>query len=378
MVLLDLIFHHGGEWVKKPLVAYSRKFLHTKKGFDSDLLSYNDLVDEYVSNLRGMSSINVPNIIHHNEHDEPDELEAATDCDESDNYDDNDHVVSSDYDSNRLEKLFTQKKRDINDKLTDCKELDRSTTFKDIAEARKVINMNSSGGKDEFKTLILHACEPAYENHRVNAKTVVAYFKRGLQDDPKIKVREMKASLKAAFNVNVSEAKYSPTEDDFHLSAPQPSQNSQSSNFAFMPTPTVQRQLPTRNECPDFEIPNFEPEPNIAITPKSISEARTRLQLRQQSVPTATRQIRFVGDSSGVSQPSKLTFSAKGLTWLGNSAIIGNQLNKQRLTKLQARTGVIRSRSDGNLLLVNFYDVNFWKCCNYCHDSKLYILVVVL
>nr|XP_033511601.1 uncharacterized protein LOC117276366 isoform X3 [Nicotiana tomentosiformis] len=132
------------------------------------------------------------------------------------------------------------------------------------------------------------------------------------------------------------------TEDDFHLSAPQPSQNSQvseSSNFVFMPTPTVQRQLPTSNECPDFEIPKFEPEPDIAIRPKSISEARIRLQLRQQSVPVATRQIEFVGDSSGVSQPSKLTFSAKGITWLENSAITGNQLNKQRLTKLQARKG---------------------------------------
>nr|XP_033511604.1 phosphoribosylamine--glycine ligase, chloroplastic-like isoform X5 [Nicotiana tomentosiformis] len=32
IVLLDFIFHHGGEWVKKPLVAYSRKFVHTKQG----------------------------------------------------------------------------------------------------------------------------------------------------------------------------------------------------------------------------------------------------------------------------------------------------------------------------------------------------------
>nr|XP_033511591.1 uncharacterized protein LOC117276366 isoform X1 [Nicotiana tomentosiformis]XP_033511592.1 uncharacterized protein LOC117276366 isoform X1 [Nicotiana tomentosiformis]XP_033511595.1 uncharacterized protein LOC117276366 isoform X1 [Nicotiana tomentosiformis] len=116
-------------------------------------------------------------------------------------------------------------------------------TFKDITEVRKVINMyalangyrleqlkndptrlryicevgcpfvchisrNSSGGGDEFRTLNSeHTCEPAYENHRVNAKTIAAYFKRGLQDDPKIKVREIRASLKATFNVNVSKAK---------------------------------------------------------------------------------------------------------------------------------------------------------------------------
>nr|XP_016463747.1 PREDICTED: uncharacterized protein LOC107786747 [Nicotiana tabacum] len=159
-------------------------------------------------------SINLPNIIHHNEHDEPDELEAATDCDESDNCDDNEYVVSSDDDSNRLEKHFTQKKRDINDKLTGYKELDRSIIFKDIAEARKVINMYAlangilQGGGVEFRTLNSeYTCEPTYENHRVNAKTIAAYFKRGFQDDPKIKVREMRASLKATYNVNFSEAK---------------------------------------------------------------------------------------------------------------------------------------------------------------------------
>nr|XP_016467891.1 PREDICTED: uncharacterized protein LOC107790484 [Nicotiana tabacum] len=129
-----------------------------------------------------------------------------------------------------------------------------------------------------------------------------------------------------------------PTEDGFHLSASQPSQNSQSNNFVFMPTPTVQRQLPTSNDL-DFEIPNFEPEPHIALRPKSISEVRTRLQLRQKNVPIATRQIEFVGDSRGASQPSKLTFSAKGLTWLEKSAITKNQLNKQRLNKLKARKG---------------------------------------
>ncbi|XP_019224065.1 PREDICTED: uncharacterized protein LOC109205773 [Nicotiana attenuata] len=289
MVLLDLVFHYGGQWVKKPLIAYSRKFWHIKKGFDSKLLSYNDLVDEYVSNLGYIgvqqlvvngpsgsyyeiegdygirtlldivneqfnvinifavedceSSIYVPNITHHNENAEPDELEAATDCDESDSCDDNENAVSSNYDCDTLEKLFKQKKRDINDKLTNYTELDRSMTFKDIAEARKVIIMyalahgygleqvksdptrhryicevgcpfvchisrNTSGGGAEFRTLhSKHTCEPAYESHRVNSKTIAEYFKRGLQENPTIKVKEMRASLKAAFNVNVSESK---------------------------------------------------------------------------------------------------------------------------------------------------------------------------
>ncbi|XP_016443643.1 uncharacterized protein LOC107768983 [Nicotiana tabacum] len=116
-------------------------------------------------------------------------------------------------------------------------------TFKDIHEARKVINMysltngydlqqvksdparlryicvgdcpfvchiskDSSGGRFKFKTLKPeHICEPAFENQRVDANTIAAYLKKSLQDNPKIKVKEMRASLKAAFNVNVSESK---------------------------------------------------------------------------------------------------------------------------------------------------------------------------
>ncbi|OIS99490.1 hypothetical protein A4A49_53789 [Nicotiana attenuata] len=227
--------------VKKSLIAYSKKFSHTKKGFDSDLLFYDNLVDEYVSNL---GYIGVQQLIVNGPFGTYYEIEgdygimtlldfvnnqfnvidifvveeSATDCDESDNCDDNEYVFSLDYDSDKLEKLFTQKKRDINDKLTDYKELDRSMTFKDIAEARKLINMYAlanGNGLEQLKSDLTrlrtlnfeHTYEPAYENYRVNAKTIATYFKRWLQDDPKIKVREIRASLKATFNVNVSEAK---------------------------------------------------------------------------------------------------------------------------------------------------------------------------
>ncbi|XP_070045762.1 uncharacterized protein [Nicotiana tomentosiformis] len=99
--------------------------------------------------------------------------------------------------------------------------------FKDIHEARKMINLYSlANGYDlqqvksdttrlrffrggvKFKTLEPeHTCEPAFENQRVDANTIAAYFQKGLQDNPKIKVKEMRASLKAAFNINVSESK---------------------------------------------------------------------------------------------------------------------------------------------------------------------------
>ncbi|OIT19217.1 hypothetical protein A4A49_59021, partial [Nicotiana attenuata] len=134
-------------------------------------------------------------------------------------------------------------------------------------------------------------------------------------------------------------------DEEILLSAPQPSQptqTSQSSNMLLMPTLSVQRKEPSCSAFPDFDYPNFdpEPEPKIAIRPRSISEAKTRLQLRQlQSTTIGTRAIRFVGDASGVSEPSNLPFLPKKLQWKGKNAIAGNHLNKQRLAKLKAKKG---------------------------------------
>ncbi|OIT19989.1 hypothetical protein A4A49_21844 [Nicotiana attenuata] len=96
-----------------------------------------------------------------------------------------------------------------------------------------------------------------------------------------------------------------PAEEDIDLSAPllsQASQASQSShpvqasNFQFMPTPSVQRKPPNNTVPPDFESDSA-PE----IRPRSFSEERTRLLIRQQgNIPAITRTINFVGDSSGV------------------------------------------------------------------------------
>ncbi|XP_019233286.1 PREDICTED: uncharacterized protein LOC109213902 [Nicotiana attenuata] len=255
MVLVELVFHHGGKWTSKLRLMYKEKYMHINKGFDSDLLSSADLVDEFDTKfgyigvqqliVKGPAkecepTIDVPNIVTHGESHTV-EVEAASDYNDNDS-EENDSD-SPELSSDELEQLFLQKRRDINDKLTDYKELDRSMTFKDIPEARKMINIyslangydlqqvksdptrlryiyvgdfpfvchiskDSSGGGVKFKTLEpKHTCEPAFENQRVDANTIAAYFKKGLQDNPKIKVREMRASLKAAYNVNVSESK---------------------------------------------------------------------------------------------------------------------------------------------------------------------------
>ncbi|KAK4342707.1 hypothetical protein RND71_038523 [Anisodus tanguticus] len=51
MVHVDLVFNHDGEWISKSYVLYSKKHVHLWRGYDSDLLSFNDLVDEFNEKL---------------------------------------------------------------------------------------------------------------------------------------------------------------------------------------------------------------------------------------------------------------------------------------------------------------------------------------
>ncbi|KAJ8533118.1 hypothetical protein K7X08_016007 [Anisodus acutangulus] len=51
MVHVGLIFNHDGEWITKPYVLYSKKYVHLWRGYDSDLLSFKDLVDEFNEKL---------------------------------------------------------------------------------------------------------------------------------------------------------------------------------------------------------------------------------------------------------------------------------------------------------------------------------------
>lgn len=51
MVTIDLIFYYGGNWMREPQLVYSRKLTHTWKGYDVDLLSFIDMVNEYMNKL---------------------------------------------------------------------------------------------------------------------------------------------------------------------------------------------------------------------------------------------------------------------------------------------------------------------------------------
>ncbi|KAK4342666.1 hypothetical protein RND71_038482 [Anisodus tanguticus] len=66
----------------------------------------------------------------------------------------------------------------------------------------------------------------------------------------------------------------------------------------------------------------------------SQQKAETRFQSRQNvQVATGTRKINFIGNETGVSEPTDLPYSPTELTWKENAAVTRNQLEKLRTRK---------------------------------------------
>ncbi|XP_060202219.1 uncharacterized protein LOC132630678 [Lycium barbarum] len=301
MVNLELIFNYGGDWTYEAKVKYEKRFYNIWEGYDSDHLSFNDVVDEYCNNLGFVGvqqllvaapsgklyeiiadsgirrllamvsddyyvinlfaiddcelAVDVPNILNYDEPFEPNvdafesnvvsvepSLGVATNCRSTDAEDENDSVFS-DYESEDLEFIANQRRVNITDQLLDYKELDNSMTFKDINEARKCLKLYALANKKELqvrksdskklryeyqvgcpfvcliskdgncpgvriKTLNTeHNCFIAYDNNRVDYYTIAHYFKKKLQNNPKYKVKDMRADLKATFELNASHGK---------------------------------------------------------------------------------------------------------------------------------------------------------------------------
>nr|XP_016442509.1 PREDICTED: uncharacterized protein LOC107767910 [Nicotiana tabacum] len=257
MVNLDLIFNYGGEWTRESQVKYTNKLLHTREGYDSDHLSFIDIVNEFCTKLcfGGVQQLIVSThsgryykIDGDSGEDELDDValdhEAATDCSSTDGeFDNGAESDSSDYDSEKFEFISTQRSMSITEQLLDYKELDKNMSFKDIPKVRKCLKLYAMANKKEivlkksdtrrlryecqvscpFVCLIFkdgdcpgvrvktlnpnHNCFIAYDNSTINYFTIAHYFKRKLQDNPKYKVKEMRDHLRAAFELNVSHGK---------------------------------------------------------------------------------------------------------------------------------------------------------------------------
>lgn len=179
-------------------MKYANNLLQTWTGYDSDHLSYNDIVDEFCNELgffsvqqliasvpsgsyyeaKGNSSIRcllemvgtdsynyvinwfvveecemsiqVPNITQYDEvvvHD----YGVATNCSSTEGEDRNKYdSESSKYDSDELDSIATQGNMSITNQLNDYKELEYSMVFKNIYEARNCLKLYVMANKKEI------------------------------------------------------------------------------------------------------------------------------------------------------------------------------------------------------------------------------------
>ncbi|XP_019248779.1 PREDICTED: uncharacterized protein LOC109228049 [Nicotiana attenuata] len=200
MIKVDLLFNHGGDWIREPHLLYSKKLVHTWPGYDLDLLSFIDIVNEYTTELGFVGiqqlivtapsgkyykiegddgirklyslvseeyriiniyavdecepSVEVPNIVQHTKSFFSVVNEVGTDC--SENESESDCEAGSDcpeYDSEELESIATQKKRKITVGLEGYKELFKDMSFKGIPEARKCIKLYCLANKVELEVV---------------------------------------------------------------------------------------------------------------------------------------------------------------------------------------------------------------------------------
>ncbi|XP_049386596.1 uncharacterized protein LOC125850800 [Solanum stenotomum] len=182
----------------------------------------------------------VPNIIHYHKCDNV--IEVGTDCDSSEE-EENGETVSSDYDSEELESYKKQKELDINEKLDKYKDLEYGMTFSNLKEAKQVIDFYAvankrdirvkksdkgrvtyycvldcpfrcsiyKDGKDQgFKIKTLnqeHTCYETSENRRAKAGILSQYFKKKVQNNPALKIKDMKEHLDSVLDLEVNESK---------------------------------------------------------------------------------------------------------------------------------------------------------------------------
>ncbi|XP_049397436.1 uncharacterized protein LOC125861621 [Solanum stenotomum] len=284
-LLVDLMLHYGGKWITKPLLVCDKKYVATRRNTSADLLDYDKIVEEYTKDLgfvlvkqilvKGPSgkfyllegsegiktlqcllneqfrvvhffavddfeeTVFAPNIIHHSEAYLV-ECEYGTDAETES---DDDQSSDDEYNFDELELIKMLKSKEVNVDLSHYKELHPSMTFKDLNEARKIVNLYSlanskpivveksdrtrlrykcmigcpfvllisqdgKGPGFKVKTLkINHNCEDAFKNPRACTSTLAQYFKSKLQNNPQYKLKDMRKDLKDQFNLNARTSK---------------------------------------------------------------------------------------------------------------------------------------------------------------------------
>ncbi|KAK4366714.1 hypothetical protein RND71_014594 [Anisodus tanguticus] len=312
MVRLVVNFHYGGKWIKVPKLIYSRKFVHTWKGYDSDLLCFSDLVDQF----KNLGFLGVQQLVVTGQSGKYYEMKfntgirtllylVGTDCDsanESLNCGSVNEALNSssnessddDFDVEELELNILQNRRDNTLKLEHFKIIYHGMSFKDILEARMFINLYSLA---ENKGLVLLKSD----KFRVRYKCA-----EGCPFNvTSVNVMDMLVGNES--QVHKWATDYSPTTLKIYKDFVVIDENCEKSKrkqaivkrYKGSNTTTV---LESEDNFPNSSRTTTMLEPDPSLRPKSFSEANTRiLERMKQALATPIRRISFVGDSTGMS-----------------------------------------------------------------------------
>ncbi|KAK6786380.1 hypothetical protein RDI58_014905 [Solanum bulbocastanum] len=261
MVEVTIYFHYGGEWLTSLEPHYDRGCVTYWKRYDPDLISFIDLVNEYINKLGFVGvqelivlapfgnyfetiddegvrtltsfisteyksihlfatedyelSVDVTDVVMHDESFLLSPIvNEGTDYSESEDDSNNEMVFScSDYDTNELENFVTKKRRNIIKSLQYYKEIVNGMALKDIAEAKQFCKLYALAKKVELVVVKSDKKRLRY-TYAVDGYPFLLLISGDLttpgdklQSDPKYKVKEMKADLHRVFELNVSEAK---------------------------------------------------------------------------------------------------------------------------------------------------------------------------
>ncbi|KAH0752025.1 hypothetical protein KY285_005173 [Solanum tuberosum] len=210
MVNVDISFNYGGEWIKEPIVLYKKKSYNLWRGYDSDLLYYIDIVNEYTTRFGFVEEcelfVYVPNIVQYDDSLFSLVTEIGTDCSETES--EAGMPFKNIPEARQGIRLYALGKKI---KLTVVKN-DRSRLRFTCSEGECPFVCHISGDAHTLGVRIKtlndnHTCWPTFDNPVVDYSIIAQYFKKKLQENPKFKIKEMRTGLHNAFKLKSSQGK---------------------------------------------------------------------------------------------------------------------------------------------------------------------------
>ncbi|KAK4723476.1 hypothetical protein R3W88_026255 [Solanum pinnatisectum] len=311
MVEVTIYFHHGGEWLTSPEPHYDRECVTYWKGYDPDLISFIDLVNEYIYKLGfvgvqelivlaptgkyfeiiGDEGVRTLTSFISTEY-KSIHLFATEDCELS--VDVTDIVMC---DGSFLLSPIVNEGSDCSESEDDTKKVELVVVKSDKKNI-EVIFILSLISSNNYSTLLFNSISSIMINKAKQGKQPTKKHGKQLAKQGKESDRGKKRQLRRGL-VDENEA----SEEDINCTAPQPTQESQ---FEY---------ASSSNYFPVAEDDDEDPR----LRRRTISEEAflTRLRKRQNpQEPIGSRVVGFKGPTN--------------LTWNGQGAVTTNQLQKLR------------------------------------------------